>query len=152
VTYRLQYRAINLIGNSDWSDIAYITAATVPDAPNAPAYTTADSTQIILSLSETLNNGGLTISEYKLYVNEGVDGSNYNQITAYDGSSLTYTMTVGDVVGGHTVFVGGIYSFYTVAVNTLGDSDDSDILQVVVDDMAATPADPTVSDEVSSES
>jgi len=44
VQYRIRYRAINLIGESDWSDIAYITAATAPDSPPAPTYSAVDST------------------------------------------------------------------------------------------------------------
>ena len=35
-TYRIRYRAINSIGAGEWSDIAYIPAATVPLAPPRP--------------------------------------------------------------------------------------------------------------------
>lgn len=62
ITYRVRYRAINLIGQSGWSDVAYITAATAPTAPQIPELTSADNSDIVLSLSETLDNGGLTIS------------------------------------------------------------------------------------------
>jgi len=61
-------------------------------------------------------------------------------------------MNVGDVIGAHTVLVGNKYSFYYVAVNSLSASEDSELLQVVIDDEPNTPADPTFDEDNSSSS
>lgn len=65
---------------------------------------------------------------------------------------MTYTMTVGDTIGSHTVAVGNKYSFYYVAVNALGPSEDSELLQVVIDNKPNTPNDPTFDNDASSSS
>ena len=98
-TYRARYRAINSIGPGPWSPIAYITASTVPKAPSLPIVTNVDHTKVVLSLSETTDDGGSSILSYHLFINEGVDGSAYHAVTTYDGSSLTTTINVGTVYG-----------------------------------------------------
>ncbi len=52
-TYRLRYRAINIIGAGLWSGIRYVVASTYPKAPHKPIYTFVDNTKIDLLLSET---------------------------------------------------------------------------------------------------
>ena len=44
--YRVRYRAININGASDWSDISYIRAAHVPGRPPAPAMLDVSATMI----------------------------------------------------------------------------------------------------------
>ena len=51
--YRLRYRAINLIGNGPWSDLAYVVASTFPKAPPKPLYTYVDNTKLDLLFTET---------------------------------------------------------------------------------------------------
>lgn len=48
LTYRVRYRAINVIGEGPWSDIAYIRAALLPEAPASPVVTYFDATRIDL--------------------------------------------------------------------------------------------------------
>lgn len=40
--YRVRYRAINTIGHSEWSDLSYIRAASVPIAPPIPVIASVD--------------------------------------------------------------------------------------------------------------
>jgi len=149
VTYRVRYRAVNSIGTSDWSAVAYLTAATVPLPPPAPYVSSVDNTNVVLTLLETENNGGSTISNYELYCNEGADGSAFHKITAYSGGASTYTVNVGDSIGGHTIAVGNIYTFKYVAINAIGSSEDSDQIQVAIARAPTTPAAPTFNSELS---
>jgi len=73
--YRLRYRAINLIGEGPWSDLAYVVASTFPKAPPKPMYTYVDNTKIDLLFTETQDDGGSVILSYYLYINEGYDGT-----------------------------------------------------------------------------
>lgn len=58
----------------------------MPQAPSAPAYSSSTSTTITLTLSETTDNGGSQVTEYKLF-RDGGDLSTdiVTEITAYDG-------------------------------------------------------------------
>lgn len=48
-TYRTKYRVLNAAGWSDYSDIFFITAATVPAAPPAPTLSSSSATSITLA-------------------------------------------------------------------------------------------------------
>jgi len=102
LTYRVRYRAINEIGEGPWSDIAYVRAATLPTAPPSPLASSYDATHVALLLSRTSDNGGSAGGEgflYKLYADEGVEGSAFHYIDDYDGVSLSYTVNAGDAIG-----------------------------------------------------
>ena len=86
-TYRARYRAINLIGVGEWSDIAYLLVASKPNAPRKPILSSVDNTQITVTIPQSTDDNGAPIVRYSLYLNEGVDGSEFHEITAYDGFS-----------------------------------------------------------------
>jgi hypothetical protein len=46
--YRVKYRAKNIIGYSDYSDITYILAATIPDTPDAPTISISGTDAVIV--------------------------------------------------------------------------------------------------------
>ena len=54
-------------------------------------------------MRETSDDGGSTIISYHLFVNEGSDGSNFHEVTTYDGSSLQMTINVGDIFTLNTI-------------------------------------------------
>lgn len=102
LTYRVRFRAINEIGEGPWSDTAFVRAVVLPSAPPSPVVTFFDQTRIDLTLLRTPNDGdsaGGTAMRYNLYANEGVDGSTFHNVTAYDGTSLTYTVSAGAPIG-----------------------------------------------------
>ena len=70
--YSFRYRAVNQIGASGWSPISSIQAASVPPAPIAPAYKTADTSSVTLIFTTPTDNGGSKISGYILYRDFGV--------------------------------------------------------------------------------
>jgi len=139
----LRYRAINLIGPGPWSDITYVVASTYPRAPPQPRYTYVDHTKIDLVFSDTVDNGGSAIIKYHLYINEGLDGTPYHEVTTYDGQSFVYTLNVGQVLGTMTVTKGLTYTYKYTAENVIGMSDDSDQLQVAFARPPNTPVMPT---------
>ena len=86
-TYRAQYRALNQIGAGQWSDIAYLLVATEPTAPLKPVLLLIDETQIQIQITQSTTENGSFITAYHIYLNEGVNGTPFNEITAYDGLS-----------------------------------------------------------------
>jgi hypothetical protein len=71
-----------------------------------------------------VDDGDAGSLSYKLYANEGAEGTVFHQVTAYDGSSLTYDVNVAAAIGssGKTFTLGKIYSFKFTAVNEVGES------------------------------
>ena len=66
-------------------------------------------------------------------------------MSAYDGTSNTYSIVVGDVIGTHSVVAGAFYALKTVAQNNMGMSPDSAILYVALARSPDTPPAPTIS-------
>lgn len=66
--YRARYRAMNFNGWGPYSAVAYIEAAGVPQKPPTPGYVSSTSTDIIIQLYPTADDGGTTISAYELWV------------------------------------------------------------------------------------
>lgn len=67
-TYRYKYRARNANGYGPFSDVGYMFAADVPDAPPAPVSISVDATQITLELIKPLFNGGSEVIENYLEI------------------------------------------------------------------------------------
>ena len=78
-----------------------------------------------------------------MYLNEGTDGSSFNEITDYDGFCSTYQILDGDSAGSHVVDAGGRYRIKTAAENSIGFSLDSEELIVALAAKSNTPDAPT---------
>jgi len=152
LTYRVRFRAINEIGEGPWSNVAFVRAATLPLAPPSPIVTAFDATTISLSLSRTPDDGGTgggTAMRYNLHANEGQDGSTFHNITAYDGSALTYTITAGAAIGasGQVFTTGKVYQFKLTAENEVGDSElryQAPITRIALGRAPLQPVQPTI--------
>lgn len=72
-----------------------------------------------------------------------MNGSPFNEITSYDGFASTYTITAAQIVGSHTVTVGGLYRIKTTAENSISVSKDSEELIVALGRKPETPTAPT---------
>ena len=116
-TYRVRVRARNVNGWSDYSDIAYILAASKPDPPPKPTYITSTETSITLNISFSENDNGALISGHKLFIDAGSLTSNFSEVTTYDG---TNEYEVPGLTNGTS------YRFYMVATNSKGDSEPSE--------------------------
>lgn len=92
---------------------------------------------------ETFDNGGSSITSNHLYINEGLDGSPYHEVSTYDENSLSITINVNDIFGSMTVASGLTYSFTYAAQNVIGFGPVSNTLQVALARPPTTPAAPT---------
>ena len=92
--YAFRYRAINIIGPGEWSEISVLKAATTPLAPPKPSFVSATDTSITIVLEETYDNGGSEILYYKLFRDGGDLSTPVNiEVTDYDGFSSQFTVT-----------------------------------------------------------
>lgn len=114
LTYRVRYRAKNVNGWGEYSDITYIIAASVPDPPAKPFYASSTDTTITLGLSPSVVNNGAPISSHKLYMDAGSLSSTISEVVTYDGSALSFEAT--------GLTLGLTYRFYYTAVNVKGES------------------------------
>ena len=131
-TYRVRYRARNVNGWSDYSDIAYILAASPPDAPpSAPLYVTSTDTSITLLLTFSISNNGAPITSHKLYMDSGSLTSLFSQVSAYNGQDSQYTVTA--------LTKGLTYRFYLTAVNSKGESEQSNEARYTAGSPPVTP-------------
>lgn len=159
LVYRVRYRAVNEIGIGTWSDIAYVRGVTLPLPPRSPEVTSFDDTKIDLSFSKTDDDGdsvGGAAFRYNLYCNEGSEGSAFHQIVAYDGTTLTFTINVGDAIGASGLFfaLGKVYTVKMTSQNEVGESElryHTPITRVALGRVPALPTQPVVDTLISNE-
>lgn len=109
----------------------------MPFKPSAPTLLSATDTSVTLQFYKPTDNGGSEIIEYELYMN---DGNSLNEPTTKDASYTSNSLT-------HTVSglsTGLIYKFKFRAINEVGNSEDSDIVQYASVLRPSAPAAPTV--------
>jgi hypothetical protein len=133
--YRFRYRTKNLIGWSEFSPIAQVLAASVPDAPPAPIFIAATDLQIQFSFIETQNDNGSPIDSYELWRNDGASSTAYTQVASYTGGN-TFTLTTAAETG---LVIGKIYSFIFRAHNSIGYSDYSPLTSVGLNNLPTAP-------------
>ncbi len=107
-TYRYMYRARNINGWGDFSGVAYLRAASVPERPPAPSLLLVDDDQIALQLYTSTDTGGAPIEAYELWVDQGALNSAFTKVSSYSGSISTLTHTLGRVADSLTA--GRLYS------------------------------------------
>ena len=149
LNYRIRFRAINAVGEGEWSDISVVRAVRLPQGPPSPVVSSFDNTQIVLSLGLTPDDGNSQNLVYKLYSNEGQDGSAFHELTAYDGSALTFTINVGDAIGasGLSFAAPKSYHFKYTAVNEVGESSSvypTPVTKVALARVPDTPTQPVI--------
>lgn len=114
-SYRFKYRAQNFNGWGQYSEIAYIQAATIPGIPPAPIYVSSTATTTTLQFLEPEDLGGSPLTGFKLYANSLSLNENDNLI--YSGTDTTVTVSTSDgLTSGIT------YRYVLVASNAFGDS------------------------------
>lgn len=80
-------------------------------------------------IPQSTDDLGSPITTYQLFINEGIDGSDFHEID-YDGISQSYQINADDIVDAFTITTGRIYRIKTVASNSIDTSDDSEELLV----------------------
>ena len=93
-TYRLRYRVANVNGYSSYSEVSYIFPFSVPDAPGKPIFVSATQDSVTFTFTESLNDNGVSISGYELWIDEGDDTlSDFTKVDSYSGFEETHTLT-----------------------------------------------------------
>ena len=128
---------MNVNGAGPWSDVALITAASVPSAPKgAPVYVSSTDAEILLELRGSDDDGGMPITGYDLEIDQGslsaslLDGgtSTFTAVLDYDFSTHGFSYTVDAVTLG--LSSGMLYTFRFRAKNYMGSSGYSDTLRI----------------------
>lgn len=132
-TYQFAVRAVNTIGESQYSSTTAIIAATVPDQPEQPTVTTASSASVQIEWTEP-GTGGSPIQFYHVY--EAVGSS----VTESDFVFVMNTGTTRSYSKSSGVTPGELYHFKVLAINLVGSS----ILSNPVSRLAAAVPNPPV--------
>ena len=141
-TYRFRYRIANVNGHSPYSEVSYIYPFSVPDAPAKPVFVSATQESVTLSFTESLDNNGVDIIGYELWIDEGDDTlSEFSKVDSYSGFQETHTLTKAtDGLGDP----GTIYRVKFRAVNEENDySEFSNELIFALGSLPTTPDPPT---------
>ncbi len=110
VQYQFRVSAVNTAGTGTASSTTDATPRTVPAAPTSLSATPGNA-QVSLSWFAPTNNGGSTITDYKIEYSSNA-GTSWNTFT--DGTSTGTTVTVTGLSNGQA------YQFRVSAVNTAG--------------------------------
>lgn len=112
--------------------MAHITAGTAPNAPEDPSFNAATATSITINIADSLDNGGSTITGYKVYMDSGSLDDDMTEVGDYDGTSSTYTAS--------SLTTGNKYRFSVTAVNDIGESDHSKEVRYAAAVLPSQPA------------
>lgn len=145
-TYKARYRAKNKYGWGAYSDEALLLVAQAPSKLLTPSFVSSTDTDLIISMDLNVDNGGSSITGYKLQINDGTTADPSIDI-AYDGS--TPTKTLNQVT--HSLTTGKVYKIWIIATNIIGDSTPSNTLTIGLIQKPATPSIPVRVDSSSTE-
>ncbi len=128
VTYYYYVTAVNDVGESDPSNIENLQVTTKPSRPTSLKANIVDY-DISLNWSEPTDDGGLQILYYNVY--RGDSEGNLNLYTSSDSTEFMDT----------NIEFGTDYHYYVTAVNDLGESEPSDIVNKTVKKEPSSPSD-----------
>jgi hypothetical protein len=96
--YRFRYRAKNVIGYSEYSDVSYIQAVAAPTKPATPKFISATDTSITIQLFESADTNGVDVASYEIWRDAGNDLTSaftlLSGVGSYNGYASTYQLTV----------------------------------------------------------
>ena len=87
-----RYRAWNINGAGDFSDIAHLLAAKAPSQPPQPTYGSSTTDSITVNILPSPDDQGAQVSRLELYISDHLQDT-WSQVTSYDGTSLVHTLT-----------------------------------------------------------
>ena len=116
--YGIKIQAENVINTGEESNVVSLAAVSLPDAPAAPVFETSTNTSISLAWSAPTENGGTSITGYKVYMNDFTTDA-FSLI--YDGSSSPSVLSLTQ----QGLTAGNYYRFTVSALNRVGESPQS---------------------------
>jgi hypothetical protein len=134
--YGFRYRAKNLYGWGPFSNTISHLAARTPLAPATPQLVSVSSTSVSLRFSPSPDNGGALISDYELWMDQGISGSTFAKLPyVFATNQFSYIV---DVVVNHLT-PGSYYRFMYRGINSKGNGDYSNQLAVPIGDIPSKP-------------
>jgi len=124
ITYYFRIIAENSVGQSTVSDVTSITCGVVPNRPSEPILVSQSDSHIEFSYSAAANFGEPPVTGFRILWNEG---NGFYFTTLYivsDPLHLTFSMS-------DNVMTGLTYEFRVVAINEIGESEPSPILDIL---------------------
>ena len=148
ISYGYRVVAINRVGTSALSPEKVAETGEAPGKPPAPTYVSSTSTSITLSFEPVVENGGLPITRYHLYRDQGSLTSSFTEIASYLGTDMQFEVTQANESG---MVSGETYRFYFTAENAVGEGPASDIVSFALGPLPSTPAAPTLNRDYSTQ-
>lgn len=74
-SYNFRYKVINRNGESSYSNILNVWACELPTVPQIPTWITSTETSITISWSAPSDDGGCPVREYRVYRDDGRNGT-----------------------------------------------------------------------------
>ena len=102
---------MNVVGDSEYSDVFSGMAATLPSAPGTPTRLTSTETSIAIQWTAPADNGGTPITDYIVMWDQGLGGA-FVTLGSSQGQ-LNY-------LTGQTLVTGTTYRFQVLAKNAIG--------------------------------
>lgn len=132
-TYFWKIKAFNEVGISALSTGAGFLAGSVPTAPQSITLVSQSQIQIKFSWSAPTSDGGIALTEYRIYWDNATNGVTYSNLGTTATGTLLYTKSSG-------LTSGATYKFYVTAKNSIGESAQSNILTVIAASVPSAPA------------
>jgi titin len=143
-TFHFQVTAVNEVGESSRTTPLSLIAGTLPDAPIDVLKVTADVAQITISWNPPENDGGTPITNYHIYWDNAQTSASYGIVLLKHSIGVqTEWSTVGTVTAS-ALLDGYLYRFAVVAVNDIGDSVLSEIIEIHAATVPDAPNAPTL--------
>ena len=124
-----RYRAWNVNGAGEYSEVAYLIAAGIPARPPTPEYGSSTDSQIQLFFRPSSDDGGLIITAITLEITP-IESDSWAAVASYDGYSMSHTITTSETDSPITSF--SKYRFRIKATNGYGTSEPSEELVIAV--------------------
>jgi len=71
--YRFRYRAQNVLGPSEYSDVSYIQAVDRPAKPGLPEFVSASDDSITVRLAKSNDSRGVDVASHEIWIDDGDD-------------------------------------------------------------------------------
>ena len=139
-TYKYRIRTRNLMGYGSYSSTFSFVPRTLPSKPiSAPRDLPLLTTQSVLHVEfdAVVDNGGDEISEYLVYIDDGLDQDNFSPYSA--GTSLTFSTQDATDSGSLVLVSGRIYKVKYSATNDAGEGPLSDEVSIILADEPDAP-------------
>lgn len=121
--------------------MSFLVPAVAPSAPPQPSYLSSDDDKIELKLYRSADDGGLPITDYELWMDEGSVESDFSKVESYDFATHGFQYSV--LKSENSMTTGLYYRFQYRSHNSYGYSAFSDSFMVGLGPLPAQPLIPT---------